>query len=117
MCYKFGKIFAFLLPQRVVTALTLTVQKEERMKKPFKQALRAMLAFTLIITVAGIAIADPVTVVGTVADDGMLQGTDGVHYQVGDTEEGFEVLDKVGQKVKVTGDLTDHVDGKIIYIK
>ncbi|MFC1857118.1 hypothetical protein ACFL9U_03715 [Thermodesulfobacteriota bacterium] len=87
------------------------------MKKSLKQTLRAILAFTFILTIAGIAIADPVTVVGTVADDGMLQGTDDVNYQVGDTEKGFEVLDKVGQKVAVTGDITEDADGKIIYIR
>ena len=87
------------------------------MKKSLNQALMSIIAFTIIMTISGMVFADPVTLVGTVTEDWQFQGADGMTYQIGDTEVGVEVLDKIGKKVELKGNLTEDDTGKIINIE
>ncbi len=61
--------------------------------------------------------ADEVTIVGTVNDYYQIETDDGEAYEVGDSEQGDELVGHVGARVKVTGTVEEDEDGaKVITV-
>ena len=73
---------------------------------------------TLFVFLAGItASASAVTIVGTVTDDYQIVTDSGDAYDVGEGEKDDAVLEHVDRKVKVTGELEQQDDRKIIHVE
>ena len=66
----------------------------------------------------GLAIsADEVTISGTVNDYYEIETDDGEVYDIGDNEQGDELLEYVGARVEVTGTVEEDEDGvKVIMV-
>jgi hypothetical protein len=61
--------------------------------------------------------ADEVTIVGTVNDYYQIETDDGEAYEIGDSEQGDELVGHVGARVKVTGTVEEDEDGtKVITV-
>lgn len=85
------------------------------MKKMTLISLATVLALVL---VAGIGVAaEPVTLRGHVTDDNQLMTEDGEFYDIGETEEGEQLMEMVGEKVEVRGTLIDNEDTKEIQVE
>lgn len=69
-----------------------------------------------LIWVSGVWAGQAVSVVGTVLDTYQVQADDGTVYDIGDTEEGNKVLDMIGRKVKISGELEEDAEGMIIFV-
>ncbi|KPJ75982.1 MAG: hypothetical protein AMJ54_13285 [Deltaproteobacteria bacterium SG8_13] len=54
------------------------------------------------------------TVNGTITDDYLLVDDNGQIYTVTESDKGDELLDNVGSRVSVTGDVEDSDDGPVI---
>lgn len=57
------------------------------------------------------------TVNGTITDDYLLVDDVGQIYVVTESDKGYELLDNVGSRVSVTGDVEDTDDGPTIEVK
>ena len=51
--------------------------------------------------------ADEETITGTVTIDNQIKTADGTVFEVADTDTGAEVMDLIGQEVKVTGTIKE----------
>ena len=61
--------------------------------------------------------ADEVTIVGTVNDYYQIETDDGETYEIGDSEQGDELVGHIGARVKVTGTVEEDEDGvKVIMV-
>ncbi|MBN1831746.1 MAG: hypothetical protein JW896_06495 [Deltaproteobacteria bacterium] len=61
--------------------------------------------------------ADEVTISGTVNDNYEIETDDGEIYEIGDSEQGDELVGYVGSRVEVTGTIEEDEDGvKVITI-
>lgn len=83
-------------------------------RKRMKIACAVLVTFCLIL-LATVSLAEEVTVVGTVTEEGLLEAADGRVMEVLDTEEGAELLGQAGKKVEVTGVVAE--DGDTITIE
>jgi hypothetical protein len=88
------------------------------MKQNQKRLLIGILTLALAVLFAGNAIcAKAVTIVGTVTDTYQIEDENGMLYDIGDTEQGQEVSELVGQQVEVQGTLEEQEEGvKVIFI-
>jgi hypothetical protein len=57
------------------------------------------------------------TVNGTITDDYLLVDDNGEIYIVNESDKGDELLENVGSRVSVTGDVEDSDDGPVIDVK
>lgn len=57
------------------------------------------------------------TVNGTITDDYLLVDDNGEIYIVSESDKGDELLDNVGRRVTVTGDVEDSDDGPVIDVQ
>ena len=66
----------------------------------------------------GVAAADnSVVVTGTITDDGVLVDEEAQVYVLVDTDAGLELMDLVGEQVKVKGELEETSDGKFLAVE
>ena len=87
------------------------------MKHLGKKVFISVVALALVAFLSGAAYADEErTIMGTVNVDNQIVVTDGTVFEVADTETGAEVIDLIGQKVKVTGTVEELENTKIITI-
>ena len=87
------------------------------MKHLGKKVFISVVALALVAFLSGAAYADEErTIMGTVNVDNQIVVTDGTVFEVADTETGAEVIDLIGQKVKVTGTVEERENTKIITI-
>jgi uncharacterized protein YdeI (BOF family) len=57
------------------------------------------------------------TVNGTITDDYLLVDDVGQIYVVTETDKGYELLENVGSRVSVTGDVEESDDGPVIDVR
>ena len=62
------------------------------------------------------AAADRMAVMGTVMDDYRIVTDQGESYEIADTDLGNSVMDYVGQKVEVQGEVTEEEGFKIVRV-
>jgi hypothetical protein len=87
------------------------------MKRDKKYLFGVLCAMIIVAFLTGAAISEKtVTIVGTVNETYQIVADTGQIYEVAETEEGYEVADLVGKKVKVTGTVEKIEDMKIITI-
>ena len=87
------------------------------MKHLGKKVFISVVALTLVAFLSGAAYAaDKETITGTVNVDNQIVTADGTVFEVSDTDTGDEVVDLIGQKVKVTGTIEELEKTKIITI-
>jgi len=61
--------------------------------------------------------ADEVTIFGTVNDYYQIETDDGEVYEIGDNEQGDELIEHMGERVEVTGTVEEDEDGvKVIMV-
>jgi len=87
------------------------------MKHLGKKVFISVVALTLVAFLSGTAYADDaITIMGTVNADYQIVTSDGTVFEVADTDTGNEVVDFVGQRVKVTGTIEELENTKTITI-
>lgn len=72
---------------------------------------------TLIVFSAAAFAGQVMTVNGTITDDYLLVDDVGQIYVVTESDKGYELLDNVGSRVSVTGDVEDTDDGPTIEVQ
>ena len=83
-----------------------------------KMTLISLVTLLALVLTAGIGFAaEPITVRGHITDDNQLMTEDGEFYDIGDTEEGEQLMEMVGEKVEVRGTLIDNEDTKEIQVE
>ena len=83
-----------------------------------KMAVISLLAVLALVLAPGIGIAaESVTLRGHVTDDNQLMTEEGEFYDIVETQEGLQVLEKVGEKIEVRGTLVEREDVKEILVK
>jgi len=93
------------------------IQGDNEMKHLGNNVFISVVALTLAAFIFGAAYADDAkTVMGTVNADNQIVAADGTVFEVADTDIGHQVLDLVGQTVKVTGTIEELEKTKIITI-
>ena len=75
----------------------------------------AIFAFALLSGPALVS-ADDVTIIGTVNDYYQIVTDDDEVYEVAENEQGDEVLELIGQKVKATGTVDESEETKVITV-
>ena len=69
----------------------------------------------LAILISGMAFAgDTVSLVGEINDDFQIVTDDGQAYEVMMSDQGIELIDHVGERVKVTGEIIEDEEGRVI---
>jgi hypothetical protein len=87
------------------------------MRQNRKRLLIGTLTFALVLLFGGIVIcSEAITIVGTVTDTYQIEDEDGLVYDIGDTEQGQEVGELVGQQVEVQGTIEEVEGVKVIFI-
>ena len=57
---------------------------------------------------SGVAISDEMTIKGTINESQQLMGDDGKVYDINEDGKGAELVEKIGEKVEVTGTVTEN---------
>jgi hypothetical protein len=87
------------------------------MSKNTKKILLGILVIGIAALLSGIAMAgEEVAISGTINEDGQLVDQSGMAYDIGDTEQGNEVMELVGKKVSVQGTVMEAEGTKVITI-
>ena len=87
------------------------------MSKNTKRIVTGILVIAFFALLAGMAAAaDEVSITGTVNEDSQLVADNGQTYDIGDNEQGNEVMELVGKKVSVKGTVMEAEGTKIITI-
>ena len=87
------------------------------MKHLGKKVFIIVVALALVAFLSGAAYADDEkTIMGTVNTDNQIVTADGTVFEVADTDTGTDVVELVGQTVKVTGTIEELEKSKIITI-
>jgi len=87
------------------------------MKKNRRFMFMGLCAIIIIAFLSGTAISgETMIITGIVNEDYQIVSDDGQIYDVADTEEGAEVVDLVGKKVKVMGTVDESDEKKVITI-
>ena len=87
------------------------------MKKNQRNLVMVLCSVFFVALVSGPALsADEVTIIGTVNDSYQIVTDDDEVYQIGDSEQGDEVIEYVGARVKVTGSVEEEEGVKIITV-
>ena len=111
---QFAKFFSCPMGDKIETVIKQN--QEGKMRNSKMLAAAVFIGILLTVWAGGVWAGKAATITGTVLDTYQIQGDDGSVYDVGDTEEGNKVLDSIGAKVKVTGDLEEDGEGKIIFV-
>ena len=82
--------------------------------KKMSVGILAVLVLTLML--AAPVFASEVTLVGMVNDSYQIETDLGDVYEVADTEMGYELLNHIGKKVEVTGEISEEEGVKIIRV-
>ena len=75
-----------------------------------------LLLCTLLLVPGGAHSESLVTVSGVISDEGQLFGSDGVIYDIDDTETGLELMEMPGQQVKVRGYVTQTDESAMLVV-
>ena len=84
-------------------------------KQPLIYIAGLMILFALLVGTTTAASA--ATIIGTVTNDYQIVTDSGEAYDVGDGEKDDAVLEQVDKKVKVTGEIEQQGDQKIIHVE
>ena len=72
-----------------------------------KNFIAVTIGMMLVAFASGLATAEEKTITGTINDSQQLVGYDGRVYEIADTAKGGELVGLSGEKVKVTGEVTE----------
>ena len=87
------------------------------MGKNMKKAFFAIFVVCLAVFLSGIAVAgSEVSISGVINEDGQLVSSDGMAYDIADSEEGEQVMEMVGKKVTVKGTVMESEGTKILTV-
>ncbi|MGD8962929.1 MAG: hypothetical protein PVF29_17060 [Desulfobacterales bacterium] len=87
------------------------------MKKNTKKIFLSILIVGLTIFLSGIAVAgSEVNISGVINEDGQLVDNNGMAYDIAESDEGSELMEMSGHKVKVKGTVMEAEGTKIINV-
>ena len=88
-----------------------------KMGKNMKKAFIGIFVVCLAVFLSGIAVAgSEVSISGVINEDGQLVASDGMAYDIADSEEGEQIMEMVGQKVTVKGTVMESEGTKILSV-